>query len=114
MRRDVQAALAKLEVFNCGQDARVAPQRRRWTQPSRGGQSPNSEGGGGLGSGSRQDLNTTTAAAIPGAVFGAVRRAREANLEPGQTLSPSELPAKSFFLEWRNAQVDDKSAGGVG
>ena len=33
-------------------------------------------------------------------------RAWEASLEPGQTLSPSELPAKSF-LERRNTQVDD-------
>ena len=35
-----------------------------------------------------------------------MRRAWEANLEASQTLSPSELPAKSF-LEWRIAQVDD-------
>ena len=54
-----------------------------------------------------------------------VRRAWEANFEPGQTLSPTELPANSF-LEWRNVQVDDgeflsgiarrslKPAGGVG
>ena len=44
--------------------------------------------------------------AIPRGMFVTMRRAWEANLEPGQTVSPSELPAKSF-LEWRNAPVDD-------
>ena len=45
-------------------------------------------------------------AVIPGGMFVTMRRAWESHLEPGQTLSLSELPAKSF-LEWRIAQVDD-------
>ena len=45
-------------------------------------------------------------AAIPGGMFVTMRRAWESHLEPGQTLSLSELPAKSF-REWRIAQVDD-------
>ena len=44
-------------------------------------------------------------AAIPGGMFVTMRRAWEANLEPGQTLSPTELPDKSF-LEWHNTQVE--------
>ena len=49
-------------------------------------------------------------ATIPGGAFIAMRRAWEescaANLTPGQTLKPSELPAKSY-LEWRYSQVED-------
>ena len=45
-------------------------------------------------------------AAIPGGMFVTMRRAWESHLEPGQTLSLSELPAKSF-LEWRIVHVDD-------
>ena len=45
-------------------------------------------------------------AVIPGGTFVTMRKAWETQLEKGQTLSPAELPAKSF-LEWRNAQVDD-------
>ena len=71
----------------------------------------------------QQEADQRTAglpAAIPGGVFVIVHRAREANLEPGQTLSPTESPAKSF-LEWRTARVSDgitrrslQPAGGVG
>ena len=49
-------------------------------------------------------------AIIPGGAFIAMRRAWEeqpaANLHPGQTLKPSELPSKSF-LEWRYTQVEE-------
>ena len=65
----------------------------------------------------QQEADQSTAglpAAIPGGVFVTMRRAWQVKVEPGQTLNPTELPAKLFFLEWRNAQVDDKPAGGVG
>ena len=49
-------------------------------------------------------------AIIPGGAFIAMRCAWEeqpaANLHPGQTLKPLELPSKSF-LEWRYTQVDE-------
>ena len=39
-------------------------------------------------------------------MFVAMRKTWERNLEPGESLKPSELPAQSF-LEWRNPLVDD-------
>ena len=49
-------------------------------------------------------------AIIPGGAFIAMRRVWEeqpaANLHPGQTLKPSELPSKSFS-KWRYTQVEE-------
>ena len=126
VRRDVQAAFAQMEILNCETFATMegtSEKFREWLHSDDVG----------LGRTGADKVQTakvvcaweaavgrTTAqrnleaeqrtaglpAVIPGGMFVTMRRAWESHLEPGQTLSLSELPAESF-LEWRNAQVDD-------
>ena len=116
VRRDVQAALAKLEIQYCETFALMegaVEKFREWLQSTDIGLEGQGADGGSVGGGSRENQHTTTARSRTTCcrpscchsreVFVTMRRAWEANLEANQTLSQSELPAKSF-LEWCIAQ----------
>ena len=129
VRRDVQAVIAQLEILNCETFATMegtSEKFREWLHSSDIGLERTGadkvqaakvvcawEAAVARTTAQRNlEAEQKTAglpAAIPGGMFVTMRRAWESHLEPGQTLSLSELPAKSF-LEWRIAQVDD---GGV-
>ena len=114
--RDVQATLARLEILTCetfavmestAENMRVVvAQRRCWTQLSRGGQSPSGQGDHSMGISSRQGHHATPARCLTACCRSSncdpwwivtMRIAWEANMSPGKTLSPWELPAKSFI-----------------
>ena len=125
-RRDVQAALAVLDVRDCETFSLVegtADKLREWLHNSDVGLERQGADkiqaakvvaaweAAACRTKAQQQLETEqrTAglpAAIPGSMFINMRKAWEANMETGSSLKPSELPAKSF-LEWRIAQVDD-------
>ena len=126
VRRDVQAVISQLDIRNCETFAMMESTTERCRERLHS----DDVGLGRTGADKVQTSNVvcaweapvgrTTAqrnleaeqrtaglpAAIPGGMFVTVRRAWESHLEVGQTISLSELPAKSF-LEWRIAQVDD-------
>ena len=126
VRRDVQATLANLGILTCETFAvmeSTAENMRAWLHSDDIGLSRQGadkvqaakvitaweSAVGRVNTQRQQDAEQRAAglpAVIPGGVFVTMRRAWEANMSPGQTLSPSELPAKSF-IEWRQAQVDD-------
>ena len=90
----------------------MVAQRRYWTQPSRGGQSPSGQGDHSMGISSRQGQHTTPARCRTACCRSSschpwwCVRDHAKGMSLGQTLSPSELLAK-LFIEWRQAQVDD-------
>ena len=126
VRRDVQAAFAQMGILNCETFATMegtSEKFREWLHSDDVGLGRTGadkvqtakvvcawEAAVGRTTAQRNlEVERRTAglpAVIPGGMFVTMRRAWESHLEPGQTLSLSELPAKSF-LEWRNAQVDD-------
>ena len=112
VRRDVQATLAKLDVQDCETFALMegtADKLREWLHSADIGlarEGPDKvqaakvvaawEAAVGRTNTQRQleaeQRSAGLPAAIPGGMFVTMRRAWEANLEPGQTLSPKELP----------------------
>ena len=126
VRRDVQATLERLKILTCETFAvmeSTAENMRAWLHSEDIGLSRQGadkvqvakvitawESAVGRVTTQRQQDAEQRAAGLPavilGAVFVTMRRAWEASMSPGQTLSPSELPAKSL-IEWRQAQVDD-------
>ena len=126
VRRDVQAVIAQLEILNCETFATMEgtyEKFREWLHSSDIGLERTGahkvqaakvvcawEPADARNTAQRNlEAEQKTAglpAAIPGGMFVTMRRASESHVEPVQTLSLSELQAKSF-LEWRNAQVDD-------
>ena len=126
VRRDVQATLARQEILTCETFVvmeSTAENMRAWLHSDDIGLSRQGadkvqvakvitaweSAVGRVTTQRQQDAEQRAAglpAVIPGGVFVTMRRAWEANMSAGQTLSPWELPAKSF-IEWRQAQVDD-------
>ena len=129
VRRDVQAALATMDVVDCKTFARIeetSTALRVWLHDDVGLERNGADKivvakvvaaweaaqtrTRALQTQEAEERSAGLPASITGGAFIAARRAWEenpaANLAMGQSLSAAELPAKSY-LEWRFAQVDD-------
>ena len=128
VRRDIQAALASMDVIDCKIFARIeetSTALRTWLHGRRTGTQRRRQIAlaavvaaweasqtrtRALQTQAAEEGSAGLPASITGGAFIAARRAWEenpaSNLATGQSLSASELPAKSY-LEWRFAQVDD-------